>query len=75
MSDERRRQPERRQSNRGGGRRATDPPVEWLSITDYATVYGVSRTTVYKWLKAGLLETYQRADLIRIRHRPPTEMR
>lgn len=44
---------------------------EWVSITEYATLYDVSRTTVYKWVDAGLLETFQVEKTVRVRNRPP----
>ena len=47
----------------------------WLSISDYARAYGVDRSTVYKFLDAGLLETYRvRLEgilVVRIRNVPP----
>jgi predicted site-specific integrase-resolvase len=46
---------------------------EWLSLTAYARVYGVDRATVYKWLDAGLLETYTVLGLRRIKHQPPSD--
>jgi hypothetical protein len=48
---------------------ADDP--RWISISAYALLYGVSRTTVYKWLHADLLETWSVNHLIRVRNRPP----
>ena len=44
---------------------------KWVSVTRYATIYGVSRTTVYKWLDAGLLESYRVSATLRIRNMPP----
>lgn len=76
MSDDlvdRRQRPDRRILPRPGGRRATDPPADWLSVTDYARVHGVSRTTVNKWMRAAILQTYRVGKLIRIRNIPPDE--
>jgi excisionase family DNA binding protein len=64
--------PNRRRMPRPGGRRATDPPAEWLSITEYACRHSVSRHTVYKWLREGLLEHYAVETVVRIRNRPPS---
>jgi len=69
-------QPDRRFSSRARvntGRRDTDPPAEWLSVTAYARVHGVSRRTVQKWLRAAILKTYRVGTLIRIRNIPPDE--
>lgn len=43
----------------------------WISISRYAELYGVSRPTVYKWLKAGLLEAWQVRKCVRIRNQQP----
>jgi excisionase family DNA binding protein len=43
----------------------------WVSITQYAEIHSVSRPTVYKWLDAGLLESYRVGGVIRIRTSPP----
>jgi excisionase family DNA binding protein len=72
---ERRHQADRRSFPRPGGRRATDPPADWLSITDFAARYGVHRATVYKWLSANLLHIYRVGGLTRIRNLPPDEHR
>lgn len=72
MSDDRRERPDdRRLLPRGGGRRAADPPAEWVSITVYAKKHGVSRVTVYKWLSLKLLDTYQAGRVVRIFNKPP----
>jgi hypothetical protein len=63
----------RRSSARRGGRRASDLPPEWLSVSDYAHCYGVDRDTVHKWLQADLLESFRVGKLIRIRHTPPRD--
>ena len=47
----------------------TDPA--WLSISDYAFHYGVSRKTVWKWLTSGLLETYRVGRCLRIKNMAP----
>lgn len=46
-------------------------PVIWLSISAYARTYHVDRKTVYKWLDAGLLETFRVDKVIRIANHPP----
>lgn len=74
MSD--RRDPEqstRRKLARPGGRRAGDPPVEWLTVNEFADAYSVSRSTVHKWLRAEILEIYRVGALIRIRNLPPNQ--
>lgn len=54
-------------------------PDAWLSVTDYAQAYGVDRSTVYKFLSAGILETYKvKLDgilVVRIRNLPPDRHR
>lgn len=71
MSLERRQTPDRRGPGREGGRRQTDPQQEWVSISDYARIYGIDRATVYKWLRADLLVVYQVGTLRRLRNLPP----
>jgi hypothetical protein len=48
---------------------------EWISISQYARAYGVDRSTVYKFLDAGLLDVYRvRCPgilVVRIRNTPP----
>lgn len=66
--------PDRRRTlSRPGGRRATDPPADWISIAAYAVRYGVNRHTVYKWLDADILDTYQAGSILRIRNLPPDQ--
>jgi hypothetical protein len=66
---------QRRGPQRTGGRRATDPTSDWVSISDYARIYGVDRGTVYKWLQTpGVLDTYSVGTLRRIRNIPPKEI-
>jgi excisionase family DNA binding protein len=45
----------------------------YLSIAGYARTYGISRHTVYKWLEAGVLQTYRVDTLVRIKNVPPDE--
>jgi excisionase family DNA binding protein len=55
-------------------RMQTEPrpePARWISISQYARLYGVSRPTVYKWLKAGLLETWKVGQCVRVLNRRP----
>ncbi len=47
--------------------------AEWLSVTEYAQVYGVDRSTVYKWIANGVLVTYKVDKLRRIRNLPPDQ--
>lgn len=70
-----RREDNRRRLPRPGGRRADDDPPEWVTISSYADRFGVNRTTVYKWLGEGLLETYRVGALVRVRNVPPDEHR
>jgi hypothetical protein len=65
--------PDRRKSSRPGSRRADDPPPDWLSISDFAKRYGIDRGTVYKWLRAQLLDVYRVDTLLRIRNLPPDQ--
>jgi hypothetical protein len=66
-----RREAARRVIPRLGGRRADDPPAEWVTVTAFALRYGVDRSTVYKWLDSELLLTYRVGKLLRIRNLPP----
>lgn len=73
---ERRTAQDRRRSGRPGGRRISDVPPDWVSVTEYAYRHSVDRRTVYKWMRAGLIEFYQVELLIRIRNvAPATENR
>jgi hypothetical protein len=63
----------RQTSMRAGGRRATDPPADWVSVSDYAARYGIDRSTVYKWLGEELLEIYRVGSLLRIKNLPPNQ--
>lgn len=47
--------------------------AEWVTVKRYALIYGIDRGTVYKWLRAGILDTYRVGTLRRIRNRPPEE--
>jgi hypothetical protein len=46
---------------------------EWLTRRAYAVKYGVSRRTVWKWLDAGILESFRVGTLTRIRDLPPDQ--
>lgn len=48
---------------------------DWLTISQYADAYAVSRPTVYKWLEAGLLTFFQVHRTIRVRNIPPVNPR
>lgn len=48
---------------------------EWVSITAYALQFSVTRKTVYKWLEAGLLDTFRVGRCIRVLNQPPTDRR
>jgi hypothetical protein len=54
-----------------GGVVTSKEPEFWVCITDYAALYGVDRSTVYKWLNAGLLEVYRIDRVVRIKNKPP----
>ena len=43
----------------------------WISVSRYCELYDVSRATVYKYLAAGLLESWQVGRVLRVSHRPP----
>lgn len=66
---------DRRRMPRPGGRRTDDPPPDWVSITEFAQRYGVTRGKVYEWLAAKILWTYQVGTLTRIRNLPPDDHR
>lgn len=49
---------------------------EWLSIAEYARVYGLSRPTVYKLIDAQLLIVFRTSgavNLTRVRNQPPKD--
>jgi excisionase family DNA binding protein len=73
VADDRREIADRRIVPRPGGRRATDEPPEWVTVSAFARKMGVDRGTVYKWLEAGILDTYRVGLLLRIRNIPPDE--
>lgn len=73
LMDDDRRQSERRAPGRAGGRRHSDVKPEWVSVTDYAIIYGLSRSKVYLLLAEGLLRTYAVGELRRIRNAPPND--
>jgi hypothetical protein len=56
-------------------RMMTQTQAEWLSITLYAQRYSTNRKTVYKWLEAGLLETFRVGRCIRVLNQPPCDRR
>lgn len=43
----------------------------WITVTAYAQAYGVCRHTVYKWIREGLLDTYQVGKVRRLKKMPP----
>lgn len=46
----------------------------WLSVSDYATKYGMSPDTVKKLRDAGLLDSFRFGrKLVRIRDQPPSD--
>lgn len=51
--------------------RELDHAAHWISISRYAVLYGVSRTTVYKWIRAGMVERFQAEKVVRIRNQKP----
>lgn len=50
-------------------------PAQWVSVTTYAETFSVSQDTVYKWMKAGLLDTMRVGRLIRVKPIPPADRR
>lgn len=58
---------ERRQQRR----RASDWPIEWITVSLFARKYGIDRRTVYKWLDMELLETYRIGAVTRVRDLKP----
>lgn len=79
MSETERRDPKNAERRtmlpRRGGRRETDPPADWVTISAFARRYGIDRHTVYKWLDARILQTYAVGKLLRIRNLPPDQHR
>lgn len=53
--------------------RVIDRSPDWLTVTAYARIYGVSRGVVYKWLRADLLEIFRVGALLRVRNQPPKD--
>ncbi len=53
----------------------TSKPSEWVSISQYARIYGIGRPTVYKWLRGGVLEHYKVDWCVRIRNLPPSQQK
>lgn len=51
------------------------PSQTWLSIQAYGRTFGVTAHTVYKWLEAGLLESYRVGRCVRIKNQPPQSNR
>ncbi len=51
------------------------PQPIWVSISTYAVLYQANRKTVYKWLEAGLLETFRVGRCIRVLNQPPRDRR
>ena len=46
---------------------------EWISISDYARKYGITRHTVYKFIGAGVVRFYKVGSLTRIYDAPPQQ--
>ncbi len=46
------------------------PPV-WVSVRRYCELYAVNRKTVYKYLEAGLLPSWQVGRILRVQNQPP----
>lgn len=44
---------------------------EWISVSRYATKYGISRHTLYKWMDAGVVHFYRVERVVRVRDQPP----
>jgi len=45
----------------------------YVSISTFARIYGIDRGTVYKWLRAHMLETYKLGKVLRIRNLAPDQ--
>jgi hypothetical protein len=43
----------------------------WISVTKYCGRYDLDRKTVYKYLDAGLLESWQVGRVLRVANHPP----
>lgn len=50
-------------------------PAVWVSISEYARLYGLTRNTVYKLLDNHSLETYRVLKIVRIRNVAPDQHR
>ena len=48
-------------------------PAAWVSISEYARLYGLTRNTVYKLLENQSLETYRVLKVVRIRNTRPDQ--
>jgi hypothetical protein len=48
-----------------------DDAATWVSVTRYCELYDVNRKTVYKYLDAGLLQSWRVGRVLRVAHRPP----
>ena len=46
-------------------------PREYLTISHYAHIHDVGRQTVFKWMRAGLLDWYREGKVIRVKNQPP----
>lgn len=51
------------------------PKPDWVSIKEYAAIYGVHRNTVAKWLEAGLVIAWKTRRTVRVKRQPPFEQR
>jgi len=47
------------------------PTSVWVSVTRYCELYDLDRKTVYKYLGAGLLRSWQVGRVLRVRNVPP----
>lgn len=45
----------------------------WLPTSRYAQAYGITRHTVYKWLRLGILTWYRIGQVTRIKNLPPDQ--
>lgn len=62
-----------RRFGHGGRHSWEDTPDLWLSTAMYSHVYGITRHTVYKWLKRGYLTWYRQGQVTRIKNLPPDQ--
>lgn len=48
-------------------------PAAWVSISEYARLWGVNRNTVAKWVKLEAIEHYRKGAIVRVKNQSPTD--